>query len=171
MQNRINYSLVLIAMIVVFSSPVAALELDDNRIGSISQNCSSIISQLRNVQHLDAKERVSLGVQYESILSALMTNLNLRLVKNNQINAELAEQQSLFSSKRDEFKQDYIEYSQSLESLIAMDCREKPVAFYRYLEGVRERRQRVAEDVKELNVLIQAHKNTIVTIREGYNHD
>ena len=167
MQKRLNYSLLLAAVIVVFSSVSASsIELDDNRIGAISQNCSSIIAQLKTVQRLDAKERVNLGVQYESVLSMLMTNLNLRLVKNNLVNPTLAEQQSEFSKKRDEFKQNYIEYSQSLDTLISMNCREKPVAFYRYLEGVRERRQRVADDVKELNAMINEHKETILAIRE-----
>ena len=170
MQNRINYSLVLAALIVVFSSPrVLAIELDDNRIGSISQNCSSIISQLKNVQRIDAKERVNLGVQYESLLSVLMTNLNLRLVKNNHINTELADQQSRFSATRDAFKQHYIEYSQSLETLIGINCREKPVVFYRQLEALRERRERVASDVRELNAQILAHKETIMSIRRGYD--
>lgn len=167
MRKRLNYSLLLAAVIVVFSSVrISAVELDDNRIGAISQNCSSIISQLKNVQRIDAKERVNLGVQYESVLTMLMTNLNLRLVKNNLANPTLAEQQSKFSEKRDAFKQHYIEYSQSLETLISMNCREKPVAFYRYLEGVRERRARVADDVRELNAMIREHKEAILSIRE-----
>ena len=95
-----------------------AEDINEIQKGLISTNCGSIKMQLEKVQKEDAKNRVHLGAQYETILSNLMINLNLRLVKNNRPNAALAEQQTKFTTRRDRFKNDYVKYSQELDKLI-----------------------------------------------------
>ena len=111
MQKRIRIAAFILAAILIFSPSGTSFaaehrDLSDEEIGAISQNCSSIKIRLQRVQKDDAKNRVYLGSQYETIASKLMLNLNLRLVKNGMANALLAEQQTTFMSERDRFKND-----------------------------------------------------------------
>ena len=111
-------SAILVAIVLVATAvnPVSAETLSDEKAGIISTNCASLKLQLKRIQKEDAKNRVHLGAQYESIATNLMMNLNLRLVKNNRANADIASQQTTFISERDRFKNDFIGYSQQLEA-------------------------------------------------------
>ncbi len=139
----------------------------EDQLGYISDNCASIKLQLQRVQRADAKSRVHLGVQYETISSNLMLNLNLRLVKNNLANAELAGQQTAFFSERERFKNDFIGYSQQFEKLLQIDCREKPKKFYDQLTTVRQKRADIQQSIYRLNGLIDEHRATVEALKES----
>ena len=166
MQKRINYSLLLAAAIVVFSSSAAsAIELDENRIGAISQNCSIIKERLRRIESAGAKSRVYLGTQYESVYSGLMSNLSLRLMRNGIANQDIASQQVAFQSERERFRNDFIGYSQELQSLISMNCQKEPQKFYTQLKLVRTKREDIAKSINRMNELISKHRKTVLNIR------
>ena len=166
MQRRINFSLLLAALIVAFStSSATALKLDDNRIGAISQNCSIIRERLRRIESAGAKSRVYLGTQYESIYSGLMSNFSLRLMRNGIANQDIADQQASFESERERFRNDFIGYSQELQTLIATDCRNEPEKFYQQLEKTRAKREDIAKSINRMNEIIAKHRKTILDIR------
>lgn len=168
MQKRINYSLLLAAVIVVFSSSTTnAIELDENRIGAISQNCSIIRERLRRIESAGAKSRVYLGTQYESIYSGLMSNFSLRLMRNGIANQDIANQQVAFGSAREKFRNDFISYSQELKTLISMDCRNEPEKFYQQLERTRTKRAEITNSINHLNDIIAEHRRSILDIRNG----
>ena len=168
MQKRINYSLVLAAMIVVFSSTTAtAIELDENRVGAISQNCSIIKERLRRIESVGAKSRVYLGTQYESIYSGLMSNLSLRLMRNGIANQDIADQQATFQSERERFRKDFIGYSQELQSLINIDCKNEPIKFYRKLETTRKKRADIMKSIERMDEIIAKHRQSVLDIRDG----
>ena len=96
-----------------------------------------------------------------------MMNLNLRLVKNNRTNADVANQQSAFANEREAFKSDYIAYSQELEALIAINCKEEPQRFYEKLESVRGRRQTVADHVSKLLEMTKEHRESVQELRDS----
>ncbi|MBR6097855.1 hypothetical protein IKP94_03870 [Candidatus Saccharibacteria bacterium] len=141
--------------------------LDEDELGLVSQTCSSIVLQLKNIQKTDAKNRAKLGSYYEMINSNLMLNLNLRLVKNNMANANLSELQTTFSSERDYFKTAYTSYQKALDSLIAIDCREKPQEFYDQLEKVRTKREKVNSSAGRLLGIIEEHREEVINLRKG----
>jgi hypothetical protein len=144
-----------------------AAELSDEQIGNISTNCASIKLRLKQIQKNDARSRVNLGAQFEIISTNLMMNLNIRLVKNNIANANVSRQQTDFAAERDAFKSDYITYSQGLENLIAINCKEEPQHFYDQLETVRSRRATVADHVKRLSEMAAEHRKTILDMRDS----
>lgn len=141
--------------------------LDDNYIGAVSQNCASIKVRLQRTQKDDARNRVHLGAQYESIASKLMLNLNLRLVKNNLASADIAGQQTAFVSEQKRFKDDYIGYSQELENLLKIDCKAEPKKFYYQLEIVRAKREDINLSMKRLREIITKHRAAVVTLKES----
>lgn len=141
--------------------------LDDNYTGAVSQNCASIKVRLQRIQKDDARNRVHLGAQYESIASKLMLNLNLRLVKNNLASADIAGQQTAFVSEQKRFKDDYIGYSQELENLLKIDCKAEPKKFYYQLEIVRAKREDINLSMKRLREIITKHRAAVVTLKES----
>ena len=141
--------------------------LDDNYTGAVSQNCASIKVRLQRIQKDDARNRVHLGAQYESIASKLMLNLNLRLVKNNLASADIAGQQTTFVSEQKRFKDDYIGYSQELENLLKIDCKAEPKKFYYQLEIVRAKREDIDLSMKRLREIITKHRAAVVTLKES----
>ena len=170
MKKGIIPAFVASAIIFVFSSmQVSAVEhreLSDSEIGAISQNCASIKIHLQRVQKDDAKNRVNLGSQYETIATNLMLNLNLRLVKNGIANPYLTEQQSTFASERTRFKDDFIGYSQEFETLLNMNCKDEPQKFYKQLEIVREKRADINSSMKRMKDIVSLHYQTIVELEE-----
>ena len=166
MQKRINYRLLLAALIVTFSPTTAnAIKLDENRIGAISQNCPVIKERLRHIESAGAKSRVYLGTQYESVYTGLMTNFSLRLMRNGIANQEIADQQAAFQSERERFRNDFIGYSQELQTLIAMDCKKEPEKFYNQLEITRAKREDITKSINRMNELITKHRRSILDIR------
>ena len=172
MQKRINYSLLLAALIVVFSSStVGAVKLDENRIGAISQNCSIIKERLRRTESAGAKSRVYLGTQYESIYSGLMANFSLRLMRNGIANQDIATQQAAFQSERERFRNDFVGYSQELQSLIAIDCKKEPEKFYHQLEVTRVKREDVAKSIYRMDEIIAKHRKSILDMRSELSEE
>ncbi|MBR6166729.1 hypothetical protein IKQ65_03850 [Candidatus Saccharibacteria bacterium] len=143
-----------------------AVELTEEQIGNISSNCSSIKLQLQKVQRMDAKSRVHLGAQFEAIANSLMMNLNLRLVKNNRANGDIASQQAEFSNVRERFKKDYIEYQKELEELISINCKDDPYRFYEQLEYVRARRDDMGWSITRLREIADEHRRSVLDMRE-----
>ena len=158
-----------LACLIAFApiNSVSATTINDDQKGLISTNCASIKMQLEKVQKADAKNRVHLGAQYETILTNLMMNLNLRLVKNNLADATIAAQQTTFRSERNRFKDDYIGYSQELDKLIDMDCRDDQQKFYDQLELVRYKREDVNKSIQRMNEILEKHYSAILNFRKG----
>ncbi len=144
-----------------------AAELTEEQIGNISTNCASIKLRLKQIQKNDARSRVYLGAQFETVSSNLMMNLNLRLVKNDIANANISRQQTEYASEREAFKSDYISYSQELENLISINCKDEPQRFYEQLESVRARRADVAKHVKRLSEMTAEHRKSILDMRDS----
>ena len=159
--------LIAIVLVAAAVNPVSAKTLSEEQMGLISSSCPSIKLQLERIQKDDARNRVHLGAQYESIATNLMMNLNLRLVKNGMASAELAEQQTTFMSERDRFKDDYIGYSQELESLINIDCKSEPQKFYNKLVKTRNKREDIDKSMKRMNDIIKNHRQSIEKLKEG----
>lgn len=167
MNKRISAAVMAIILALTGANFSYARTLNDEEIGLISQTCSSIQLQLKNIQKTDARYRAKLGSYYEMINSNLMLNLNLRLVKNNLATAELSELQTTFSNERDYFKNAYTAYQKELDNLIAIDCREKPQDFYNQLEAVRSRREKVNTSTIRLRDLIRTHREAVMSLRGG----
>lgn len=166
MQRRVIISLLLVASLILSPFSTAnAINLDDDRIGAISQNCSIIKERLRRIESAGARSRVYLGTQYESIYSGLMSNLSLRLMRNGIANQDIADQQATFKSERERFRNDFIGYSQELKNLIAMDCRNNPQDFYRQLEKTRIKREDITKSIRRMNDIIKEHRETVIGLR------
>ena len=145
-------------------------KLSSTKRDNISENCSSIRQSLKLLQRSDARARTYFGAIYETVSSKYITPLNLRLVKNNLSSVSLINIQSAISTARTNFNADYIDYSKSLEELIAIDCRLDPEHFYEQLEKTREKREVLSDDVKTMNTLLVNSVKATEVIKENI-HD
>jgi predicted nucleic acid-binding Zn-ribbon protein len=161
MKLKVFSSFLLSFAIVAFSVGDVFAEISQTTLDSVSQNCSSIKLQLQRTQKEDSRLRVHLGSQYETISTNLMQNLNIRLVRNNLSNPNLAEQQIQFASERDRFKEEFTAYSQELDKLIKIDCRNEPQKFYEKLQTVRAKREGVYKTTQRLRTITATHHETV----------
>ncbi len=160
----------LMAILPVTTSFAEGETVSNEILSDISQNCSSIKLQLERTQKEDARLRVYLGSQYETVSSNMMQNLNLRLVRNNLANADLSIQQTSFFSERERFKADFIGYSQEMDKLMNIDCRAKPDKFYEQLKLTRQKRKDVYDSTYRLRELVQKHYKAVTAYKdELYN--
>ena len=157
--------LVVFVVFVVSLTAVPVMAVTKGQEAAIVDNCEKIREQLKIVQKNDARARVHLGGEYETILSKFIMPLNVRLVENNLPSAELAENQNNFVSTRETFNDDYINYQQGLEELVLMDCKKEPEGFYEKLDKVRQKRKIVEQDVLKLRSLISRQVKLVTDLR------
>lgn len=151
MKRRIfAFSLVLAIFSCFLSLPVFA-EVSDEKLSNVETNCASIKESLKRTQNADKNTRISLGRTYQTMLTDFITPLNVRLLKNNRFDANLADIQTDFSNDRDKFNQAYINYSKEFETLLSINCKTEPGVFYNQLQTTREMRKNVAHAAARLS--------------------
>jgi len=146
-------------------------KLNDTERGNISMNCASIQTSLKNVQRNDSKTRVILGTNYQTLLSNYISPLNVRLIKNNLPDSTLISIQSEAITSRNSFTNLFVTYSQRLESLISIDCKNQPDTFYSELENVRFLRSQLEESVNKVNTALSNHLKTVNQLREKLSNN
>ena len=167
MRKQISAAVMAIIMTLTSANfSFAKTSLTDEQIGAISQNCSSIKGQLKAVQVADSRYRVLLGSYYESVATNLMMNLNSRLIKNGISNTDIYNQQASFISERERFKADFSGYSQALDNLLSIDCKNEPQKFYNQLEKVRRKRSDVYWSTWRLRETLDYHRESVIELRK-----
>lgn len=165
----LRYAFLCGVLISVFclSLPVGAISKAQE--AAIRDNCESIRDDLKNVQKSDARARVYLGGRFESILNEYVVPLNMRLVENNLSTTGLIESQNTIASGKLKFANEYVEYQQRLEELVAMDCKSNPGEFYDKLTSMRRKRKRVEQDVQELRTAIGEYAKRVTKLKGDLN--
>lgn len=146
-------------------------KLNDTERGNISMSCASIQTSLKNIQRNDSKTRVILGTNYQTLLSNYISPLNVRLIKNNLPDSTLISIQSEAITSRNSFTNLFVTYSQRLESLISIDCKNQPDTFYSELENVRFLRSQLEESVNKVNTALSNHLKTVNQLREKLSNN
>ena len=86
-----------------------------------------------------------------------MTQFNIRLVENNLSTASLIENQNNIAEAKSIFASDFVKYQQTLEELVAINCKTEPETFYEKLDMVRQKRKTMKQDVLKMRELISEH--------------
>lgn len=168
MKLKISIFVAMVALsMTIFSPPVSALS--DAKKGAITQNCNSIKTSLTSVQKSDSKTRVLLGTSYQTVLTNLLTPLNIRLIKANLSDSTLSTAQANIASEWASFQEQFIKYSQSLEGLISVDCKADPEQFHEKLEQTRSARRSLNKIAIKINKLITSSATTITDLRNSLN--
>ncbi len=132
-----------------------------------SQTCTNVKKTLKTIQKNDTKTRTTIGPIYEKLQTKFIKPFNVRLVNNSLSISELITIQAEYASKRADFYQDFTSYSQSLEEMLALDCKNNLDLFSAKLTAVRTKREKVRDDVDELNQLISEYRGGIIILEES----
>ena len=132
---------------------------------NLVKHCDEAREKLRTVQKNDAKTRVFLGGKYEIILNKYIVPLNLRLVENNLSTNGLIDLQNSFAEAKGVFINDYINYQQSLENLVGIDCKTEPDKFYNELSIVRKRRMTMEQDVLKIRNMLTQYVKLVTELK------
>lgn len=151
---------VLVSVFCLFTARVSAedVAMSDQRRASIVQNCDSIKLRLKQLQNNDASTRVTLGQNYESILTKLMDAMNSRLAANRIDSGGLPSIAAEFDRNLGYFRKNYISYDQKVDDLRKFNCAANPEGFYKQLETVRNLRGALRFNYIRLNELIEYYR-------------
>ena len=125
-------------------------------ITQITKSCDTIRNNLKSIRVQDAKIRTFLGSRYDAVLNNYMKPLNIRLVLND-VALNDTKTQAEFSNAKSLFAADYIDYQRSFEELLAIDCNNDANSFSKKLSLVRQKREKLFQDVTKLNSLLSSH--------------
>lgn len=155
--------LCLVAMGFLF--PGVAMGVSRAQSENLAKHCDEMREKLKTVQKNDAKTRVFLGSKYETILNKYIVPLNLRLVENNLSTNGLIDLQNNFAAAKVVFNNDYINYQQSLENLVGIDCKTEPDKFYNELSIVRKRRMTMEQDALKIRNMLTQYVKLVTELK------
>ena len=155
-----------LCLLVTVISMNAAIAISEKQEAVIVDHCSSIKDSLKTIQKNDARTRVYLGGRFETIINKFVTPLNVKLVENSLSTSELIESQNSLTSSKTVFANDYVEYQQKLEELVAIDCKSNPAEFYKQIEVVRKERKKVKQDVDKMKKILTEYMGLVGKLKE-----
>lgn len=163
-------SMLFIALMIGLTSvPVRAadtpLEISDTQLEQIKQNCKQAQSVLQRLETTDVVTRVSRGRLYENLLNHLLAPFNSRVSLNRLDASTLTSTTTSITQKFADFKTDYQEYADSLSSLLSIKCESDPRGFYTLLVSTRDSREKVANDITDLNTLLDRYSDAFTALR------
>lgn len=145
--------------------PVGAITKSQE--AAIADHCNAVKESLKSVQRADARARVYVGGRYETILSKFVMPMNVWLVENNMSRADLIESQNSIAQLKLKFANDYVDYQQGLEQLVATDCKSQVPAFYDKLVQVRTKRKKVEKDMAKMTEALDEYKTRVGKLKEA----
>lgn len=153
---------VAIALVLLSTNFVKAVDLSDEQKTTISQTCINAQSNLQRISSGDTTTRINRGRNYDQILK-LFYLMNTRVASNNIAEPKLAEITKSFESELANFRENYNIYNTQLKNTTEYKCSANPQEFYNHLENTREKRLILNDDTVKLNNLIEDYK---VVVRE-----
>lgn len=138
---------------------VQAQDSTSTRNQIIVSHCKSVQAAIASLQRRDLVSRTNLGREYESIAKELDA-FNKR-VRNNGLSAQSYEQ--LLSQLNDataQFREAYVHYDDSLNTLLAIDCQAKPGDFDTQLSAARNLRDITEGTASRAAALVGQYRDT-----------
>jgi hypothetical protein len=111
-----------------------------------------------------------MGQMYEGIATKLMDGFNGRLSNNGFNNSNIAGVSNAYDLQLDKFRADYITYEDHLSAAINTDCKKRPASFYDAVATARSDRERVHDDVVQLNKLIDDYGLRVDQFEKDYQN-
>ena len=129
-------------------------------------NCHAAQAVISQIEKADAVSRINRGRAYNNTLDLLFA-MNARLSNNRIAAPRLIELTSDFETQLAAFRASYDRYDAELTRVIDINCAQKPTEFYDRLSNAREYRQTIADEIKQLNKIIDEYKSELNKVAEG----
>lgn len=158
----------LVSSVVPFYVSAENTQLSDQQIEQIKTNCVSVKNRLSQLHTNDTLRRVSSGRVYDYLLNKLMINFNNRLTRNGFGSASFSSASLSYESTLNAFRTNYILYENKLSQLISYDCSNNPSGFYDSIATVREYRQKIHNDIIEMNKYIDQYRSLVEKLNDDF---
>jgi chromosome segregation ATPase len=163
----------ILALVVAPLVHAEPIQLTDQQIVSIRLGCTSALQGIKQVQETEAASRVNRGRAYERTLR-LLSALNSRVALSKLDAPVLTSTTARIQQRLTDFQEHYIDYANKMDDVLGTKCTEAPVTFYDKLTTAREARARIAEDINEVDALLDQYqtavnelKTTIADLEKG----
>lgn len=145
--------------------------MTDVHIERIRSNCVEAQTTLRQLHASDALLRVNRGQLYESILTKLMTPMNIRIGANQLDNKDLVFIASQYDQQLASFRLKYQQYEEAMSKTLKLNCTNQPVAFYDSVTDTRNKRKLTHESTVLLHKTIQTYKIQFEAFEKKFKED
>lgn len=162
-------ALVVTVLSFVSLAPAHADPLTTDQSQHIVSTCSSIKSTLNQLHVSDTLLRVNRGQFYESMSSKLMTKFNARLNNNGIDNNAFVTITNDYTTLLNTFRTDYQLYEIQLSNTIAINCFKQPSTFNDAVVQARVLRNKVHDDVNNLNSQLVSYQTGVNTLLATYD--
>lgn len=167
-----QFTLFLAVFVALIVSPFARAEtaqpLNEQYIAAIKAGCGDALQGIQRVNRSEALARVNRGQEYESLLK-LIAAFNSRVVLNKLDAPVLTGTTAKLQTKFTAFHDDYLTYANKIDNTLKINCRVAPVTFYDNLSAARDARAKVAQDVQEINTLLDEYQKGLDTLKVQLN--
>lgn len=143
-------------------------QMTDAHMQRIQQNCGEALSTIQRLHTNDGPLRVNRGQSYDSISTKLMSRMNSRLALNKLDGSSLVKITAKYDQELAAFRTNYKKYDDQMSSVLQMDCRRQPVAFYDAVAKARASRELVHQNTLTLNRLIIDYEAEFVSSRSKF---
>jgi len=155
------FAIVLAVTLPTTGLAVTILTQDAER--SIRENCVDAQQDMQSLQRTDPVSRISRGNTYAN-MQRLMTAMSARSAANAYNIPELTETTNEFTNLKTEFTTNYTEYEIDLRNLATMRCESDTILFYDRLENVRQEREQVAQNIKDMDKQIELFEKAVLKL-------
>ena len=142
--------------------------LTESQREQIRSNCTTIKSDMSQLQASDALLRVNRGQVYESIGSRLMDTFNARLSSNNLDVRGLTVVSNRYDAALTDFRTNYQTYERQLSSALRIDCTQDPDGFHIAVENARTQRATLNRTVGRLHQVMDDYRNAVTDFRTNF---
>lgn len=153
------------ALLILCSLPLAAVAQDaaSTRLTIITQHCKQLHNLLDAQQRRDLVSRTNLGREYETVDKELAA-FTQRIHNNNLSNTSFQQLLSQFRDATSRFREAYIAYDDSLNSLQAINCQDRATDFDAQLTVTRGLRDTVEGTITHAAALVGQYRDATVQL-------
>lgn len=132
--------------------------LSEEKVKLVEQSCVQSQAVMSQLHASDALLRVNRGSLYNQISSKLMAPLGSRIALNRLGGIKLSTTAVEYDQKLEDFRSSYKVYEEAMSKALKINCKKRPVEFYKTLSDAREKRQVLHASTRELNELLKTYQ-------------
>ena len=144
----------------LFASPMAFADTTGVNLDTIRTNCNAARSMLQRIVSSEKTSRINRGQSYDRT-SKLFANFAERLRQNRIDNQKFVNLTNEFNSAAANFRSNYDDYKNSIDTVINSECSSRPGDFYNDLTNARNKRQKVNDEIRNLKEITERYKSAV----------
>lgn len=166
-KGLIGLILIFFTALIMVNFVSAEEDVNKSKYDLLKAKCQSVKLTLRQVNINDSVVRVNFGRNYETILRNVINPVNVRLVSNGFNASKLLDDKEIFEKELEAFRNDYIDYKNSIEHLLKQDCTENTDRFYSDLIVIRQKKRVIREHMTTLEQYINQYQIDLGELQNG----